>query len=130
MRRRPNWRSDYRGGAIVLLIVASGCAAVGVASSSGTAPSSTASTLGSGTLDCPSLLGASPSHAAELLEAAGYLVSWRTVHTNSDGTSAADVVASPPQGIVVDIILDRPQALIFVTTPEDLAAVSPPPLTC
>lgn len=81
-------------------------------------------------VDCESIADAAPERAGEVLEEAGYTVSWRSVQTASDGTTIADVETSAPPGRIVDIILDGDQAIIFVADSEDPAAASPSPPIC
>ena len=96
-------------------------AATGVGSSQPTAVASHVAPI-----DCPALGAKPPTEAAASLEAAGYNVFWRRVHTAADGTTLNDIVSQPPAGVIADIALDtvRGEAYIFVADPADPAAHS------
>lgn len=95
------------------------------------APDTEGSPRGIPAIDCPALIGASPSAAAEALRAEGLGVSWRLMHTASDGSVVADVVATPPEsGKIIDVVFVGDEVILFVVDPMDPAAQSPPPPTC
>jgi hypothetical protein len=71
-----------------------------------------------------------PHDASAALTTAGFQISWRSVHTTSDGTAVADVVTAMPAGQIIDVILDGSNATVFVAEPQDPAAKSPEPPTC
>lgn len=116
-------------GALILAIPLAGCGAglLGATAELGTATTSAAATTG---LDCVGLVRLAPEAAAEMLSATGHSVSWRLVHTTSDGASVADIVQTAPEGVVVDIVIVEDDAIVFVADPGDPAAASPPPPAC
>lgn len=71
-----------------------------------------------------------PVQAAAALEAAGYRVLWRRVHTTAEGVALSDAVTGPVVGTIVDILLGSPDAYLFVADPADPASRSPGPPHC
>jgi hypothetical protein len=129
--RLSQWHALGLAASLVLLMFLAGCRGGGP--SAATANPSPDETLGpSPTLafDCPVLVSETPQDAAAALKTAGFQISWRAVHTTSDGTPVADVVTVIPTGRIIDIILDGPNATVFVADPQDPAAQSPEPPTC
>lgn len=144
---RQRWSSSRRVlGAWLLaatfLLVTGGCRRAGQASTAAGPPS-----IGSGPIptassatasfrsplaaaDCLRMESKTPGDASLELQAAGYRVNWRVVHTSPDGTLFTDLSTQPPSGLIVDIGLDRErgEAFIFAADPSDPAAkdVGPP----
>lgn len=113
------------------LLLLNACTGSGRSLSAGSASLAPASlSAPSTTIDCESLVSEVPARAADILSDSGHSVAWREVQTKTDGSAVADVVASPPPGVIIDIIFDGDLALIFVAAADDPAAASPPPPTC
>jgi hypothetical protein len=124
-RRQAAWSVAL--GALMLLVSAcrpAGAGPSGTTSQSLSSAEPTAVASHVGTVDCTALASESPTEAAAALEAAGYQVFWRHVHTAPDGTTYNDVVSQPPSGVTADIALDRARgdAYVFVADPTDPAA--------
>jgi len=118
---------------LVLLAAIAGCSGPGASPEVATPSASPVLTVRASTtvaFDCLALVAKAPKDAAAALRSASFQVSWRFVHTITDGTAVADVVTQPPAGRIVDIILDGVVATVFVADPEDPAALSPEPPTC
>lgn len=128
--RQACWPRRYALALVVVFSALSGC----VPSSAtpreidGSGSASPRSSAGPASIDCTQLLRLTPPEASDALEEYGYVVSWRLVHTNPDGTTTADVVADAPSGTIVDIILEDGHSVVFVAG-EDAPSPSVPP-TC
>lgn len=129
----PSRGRRLRSAAVLIVLALAACSGGGESQAGATPATSTAASMpasASVALDCLALVAKSPHAAAAALKMQGLQVSWRAVHTTSDGTAVADVTVLPPAGRIIDIILDGSEATIFVADPHDLAAQSPAPPTC